>query len=112
MYSSISGTAAIEGNPITEEDVRKIAEGQDIEAYSKKDKQEILNLIEAYNLLSDYEADINFTLKELSIVPPFSLLYRDVSTQTARRDLAKLSRLNLLTHDGGGKYHLNHRALG
>jgi cell filamentation protein, protein adenylyltransferase len=55
MYSSISGTAAIEGNPITEEDVRRIAEGQDIEEYTKKDKQEIINLIKAYSLLSDIE---------------------------------------------------------
>lgn len=48
MYSSISGTAMIEGNPITGEDVRKIAEGEDIESYTQKDKQEIKNLIEAY----------------------------------------------------------------
>ena len=53
MYSSIAGTAAIEGNPITQEDVRKIAEGQDIEEYTIKDKQEIKNLIEAYKCLSD-----------------------------------------------------------
>lgn len=55
MYSSISGTAMIEGNPITGEDVRKIANGQDIERYTKKDKQEIKNLIKAYNLLSGIE---------------------------------------------------------
>jgi Fic family protein len=57
MYSSISGTAAIEGNPITEEDVQKIAKGEDIEIYTKKDKQEILNLIDAYNLLSGIEVN-------------------------------------------------------
>ena len=55
MYSSISGTAAIEGNPITGEDVKKIAQGEEIEIYSKKDKQEIKNLIKAYNLLSGIE---------------------------------------------------------
>jgi Fic family protein len=54
MYSSISGTAAIEGNPISREDVKKIAEGQDIKEYSKKDKQEILNLLEAYNMLTGF----------------------------------------------------------
>ena len=31
MYSSISGTAAIEGNPITGEDVKRIAQGEEIE---------------------------------------------------------------------------------
>jgi Fic family protein len=55
MYSSIAGTAAIEGNPITEEDVQRIAQGEDVEMYSQKDKQEILNLIKAYNLLSGFE---------------------------------------------------------
>lgn len=57
MYSSISGTAAIEGNPITKDDIRKLAEGEDIEKYTKKDKLEITNLLKAYNLLSQVEAD-------------------------------------------------------
>jgi len=65
MYSSISGTAAIEGNPITEEDVKKIAEGQDLEEYTKKDKQEIINLIKAYNLVSSKDfTDNPFILTE------------------------------------------------
>ncbi len=55
MYSSISGTAAIEGNPITKDDVRKLAEGKDIEKYTKKDKLEITNLLKAYNLTSNLE---------------------------------------------------------
>ena len=55
MYSSISGTAAIEGNPITGDDVKKIARGEDVEIYTKKDQQEIKNLIKAYNLLSGFE---------------------------------------------------------
>ncbi len=57
MYSSISGTAAIEGNPITKDDVRKLAEGEDIEKYTKKDKLEITNLLKAYNLLSNIKAE-------------------------------------------------------
>lgn len=65
MYSSISGTAAIEGNPITEEDVKRIAEGQEVEGYTKKDKQEIINLIKAYSLLSDIDSTDNpFILTE------------------------------------------------
>ena len=55
MYSSISGTAMIEGNPIKGEDVKRIADGEDIESYTQKDKQEIKNLIKAYNLLSSVE---------------------------------------------------------
>lgn len=53
MYSSISGTAMIEGNPIVEEDVKRIAEGEDLDTYTQKDKQEVRNLIEAYTWLSD-----------------------------------------------------------
>ncbi|MCW7753531.1 Fic family protein [Desulfobotulus sp. H1] len=53
MYSSIAGTAAIEGNPISEADVRKISEGHDLIDYSAKDQQEIKNLIEAYDYLSE-----------------------------------------------------------
>ena len=52
MYSSISGTAMIEGNPIIGEDVKRIAEGEDIVSYTQKDKQEIKNLINAYNWLT------------------------------------------------------------
>ena len=65
MYSSISGTAMIEGNAITGEDVKRIAAGEDIVNYTQKDKQEIKNLINAYNWLSSIEpADEPFTLTE------------------------------------------------
>lgn len=53
MYGSIAGTAAIEGNPLTKEDVKKIAEGLDIQGYAVKDKQEIKNLIKVYKWLHD-----------------------------------------------------------
>lgn len=65
MYSSISGTAMIEGNAITGEDVKRIAAGEDIVSYTQKDKQEIKNLINAYNWLAGIEpADEPFTLTE------------------------------------------------
>lgn len=79
MYSSISGTAAIEGNPITEDDVKKIAEGQDVEKYTKKDKQEIINLIKAYGLLSDIEAADNpYVLTEDLIREVHKIITADV----------------------------------
>ncbi|MCI5121133.1 MAG: Fic family protein [Candidatus Electrothrix sp. AUS4] len=55
MYSSIAGTAAIEGNPCTREDVEKIAQGEEITIYTKKDQQEIKNLITAYTFLASIE---------------------------------------------------------
>jgi len=57
MYSSIAGTAAIEGNPITGEDVQRIAQGEDLETYTQKDQQEIKNLIKAYSLLSSIKPE-------------------------------------------------------
>ena len=79
MYSSISGTAAIEGNPITEEDVQKIAQGEDVEIYTKKDKQEILNLIKAYSLLSGIEPGVEpFVVTEELICELHEIITSDV----------------------------------
>lgn len=55
MFSSISGTARIEGNAITSDDAKRIAAGEDLPTYTKKDKQEILNLVSAYKVLSNME---------------------------------------------------------
>ena len=79
MYSSISGTAAIEGNPITGEDVKKIAQGEEIETYTKKDKQEIKNLIKAYNLLASIApTDEPFILTEELICELHKIITSDV----------------------------------
>ena len=79
MYSSISGTAAIEGNPITGEDVKRIAQGEEIETYTKKDQQEIKNLIKAYNLLSSIEASESpFVLGEELICELHKIITSDV----------------------------------
>lgn len=79
MYSSISGTAAIEGNPITEDDVKKIAQGEEVETYTKKDQQEIKNLIEAYNLLSSIEPGVDpFILTEELICKLHNIITKDV----------------------------------
>lgn len=79
MYSSISGTAAIEGNPITGEDVKRIAQGEEIETYTKKDKQEIKNLIKAYRLLADIEPTAEpFILTEELICELHKIITTDV----------------------------------
>lgn len=82
MYSSISGTAAIEGNPITRKDVQKIAEGEDIPTYSKKDKQEIRNLVEAYHLLSKYRPqDAPVYLTEALLLQLHEVITKDVADE-------------------------------
>jgi Fic family protein len=53
---------------------------------------------------------IPFTLGDLFSVSPFSVLYRNVSERTARRDLKKLHDVQLL-YVAEGKYHLNLRIL-
>jgi Fic family protein len=79
IYSSISGTAMIEGNPITSEGVKKLAQGEDIEIYTKKDKQEIRNLLEAYTLLSGIESKTKpFLLTEAIIKKLHEIITRDV----------------------------------
>ncbi len=89
MYSSIAGTAAIEGNPIPEDDVRRLVEGEDLKDYTLKDKQEIRNLIEAYDLLSKLRPSSN------------SLILTEKLVQT----LHKLVTLNIPhEHNRPGKY--------
>lgn len=82
MYSSISGTAAIEGNPITAEDVKKIAQGEEIETYTKKDQQEIKNLIKAYTFLSEIKSSEEpFILSEKLICELHKMVTIDVPDQ-------------------------------
>ncbi len=57
LYSSIAGTAAIEGNSINAQEVKAIAEGKIPDAgHTAKDRLEITNLIDAYRLLDQENA--------------------------------------------------------
>lgn len=79
MYSSIAGTAAIEGNPITGDDVKRIARGEEIETYTKKDQQEIKNLLKAYDLLAAIEPNPEpFIVTEKLICELHEIITRDV----------------------------------
>jgi Fic family protein len=79
IYSSIAGTAAIEGNPITKEDVQKIAQGEEVAIYTKKDQQEIKNLITAYNFLASIEASHEpFLVTEIIIRELHKIITSDV----------------------------------
>lgn len=79
MYSSICGTAAIEGNPISEDDVKKIAKGENVEIYTKKDRQEIKNLIKAYDILNKIEGSNEpFKLTEEFICSLHTIITTDI----------------------------------
>jgi len=105
MYSSISGTAAIEGNPITSDDVKKIAHGENVEIYTQKDQQEIKNLIKAYKLLSSIKpADEPFILTEELICE----LHKTITSQVPDENNIPGKYRNGLVHVGdkahGGVY--------
>ncbi|NTW55365.1 MAG: Fic family protein [Chlorobaculum sp.] len=52
LYSSVAGTAAIEGNALNAEEVRELDEGKIPDAgHTAKDRLEITNLIDAYRLI-------------------------------------------------------------
>ncbi|HYA14387.1 MAG TPA: Fic family protein [Syntrophales bacterium] len=57
------------------------------------------------------ESGKTISLKNLFNVSPYNALYRNVSERTARRDMSKLLKLNILLQENGD-YRLNLRALG
>lgn len=58
-------------------------------------------------LLALLENMVSFNIDDLFKRSPFDILYRQVSLRTAQRDLAKLTRMGLLTKDPQGAYSLN-----
>ena len=80
MYSSIAGTAAIEGNPIPSEDVKKIAHGEEVSGYTRKAQQEIKNLVNAYNLLAGIEpCDKPFVVTESLLRDMHKIITADIN---------------------------------
>lgn len=105
MYSSISGTARIEGNAITGEDVKRIASGEDIVSYTQKDKQEIKNLIIAYNWLARIEpADEPFTLTEEIIKELHKIITSNVLLENNRPGQYRNEMVYVGDKAHGGKY--------
>ncbi|MCI5208769.1 MAG: Fic family protein, partial [Candidatus Electrothrix sp. ATG2] len=85
MYSSIAGTAAIEGNPITKKDVKKIAQGEEVTVYTKKDQQEIRNLITAYTFLAGIKPSAEpFLITEEIICTLHNMITSDVPDENNR----------------------------
>lgn len=58
-------------------------------------------------LLLDDTSEKSFTLHELQLTMPYTMLYRKVSEMTARRDLKNLLDLKLLAINTEGRYYLN-----
>ncbi len=54
----------------------------------------------------------SFSLQDLSKVPPFNTLYRNITERTARRDLKKLLEMSLIQLEHNKKYVLDINTLG
>jgi len=76
--------------------------------YLQKEKKIGRRQYDFANILLDYGN--SFILEDLFTKSPFNILYRGVSERTARRDVQKLSAINLLLVKDG-KYELNLLAL-
>ena len=81
---------------------------RDLYALLKKDK--LITQRQNDLLLILLDKNIPFTLKDLYAETPFSLLYREVSERTARRDINALKNMNLIITEDN-KYKLNLNAL-
>ena len=64
ILKSAHASTAIEGNPLTLEEVSALAEGREIMA-RRKDRQEVLNYLEALTTISEYSKRMPFTAKDL-----------------------------------------------
>src|SRR3972149_9711514 len=59
---SAHSSTAIEGNPLSLEEVSKLAAGRDI-MVRRKDKQEVLNYLKALEMIPDFAGKDSFTIK-------------------------------------------------
>lgn len=57
------------------------------------------------------ESHASFSLRDLFVRTPFSLLYEKVTERTARRDLERLTTMGLIWRREDGKYEINLNAL-
>lgn len=64
LIRSAHSSTAIEGNPLSLEEVSALAEGRDI-TVSRKDRQEVLNYLEALERIQEYAQRIPFESKDL-----------------------------------------------
>jgi Fic family protein len=74
MKRSIFGTAAIEGNPLTEDDVGSILSGKEVDKSKLNAEKEIKNLKIAYNTLENYGGKGKLTLAEENINETHSII--------------------------------------
>ena len=83
---------------------------RDLYTFQRQQKVITKRQLDLLSLLLDNS--IEFTLKDVLEKNPFAILYSNVTTQTARRDLKKLTEIGYLNISKDNKYYLNLHALG
>ncbi|AAM73355.1 MAG TPA: Fic family protein [Chlorobaculum sp.] len=79
LYSSVAGTAAIEGNSLSADEVRELDDGKIPDAgHTAKDRLEITNLIGAYRWLDEQKA--NFATSRLLTEEHIRDLHRQITS--------------------------------
>ncbi len=84
---------------------------RDLYSLQRKEKFITKRQFDLLSLLLDNPA-IEFSLKDVLGKNPYAIIYRNVSAQTARRDLKKLTESKFLDIKDGNRYTLNLRVLG
>jgi Fic family protein len=103
---SIFGTAAIEGNPLREEEVAKIVTGADKHESMERATQEIRNLKKAYDYLAETEVDVDtaFLLDESRIKEIHSIITSGIIDEKSVPGQYRNHRVKVGDESHGGVY--------
>jgi len=102
---SIFGTAAIEGNPLTEEEVGKIISQKDKVNTTRRAEQEIVNLRTAYESIRYAQKDDNFLLTEEIIQNAHVVITAGIDDESNTPGEYRFSPCKVGDKDHGGTYH-------
>jgi len=78
--------------------------------YLKEGKQINKRQFELLNILLNH--NVEFSSKELAVIAPFNLIYRNLSERTINRDIQNLINRNFIIVTSNKKYKINMNALG
>jgi cell filamentation protein, protein adenylyltransferase len=102
---SIFGTAALEGNPLSEERVGEILSEQDKSARNEQDEQEINNLKEVYGVCRDINTGgLQYVVNEPDIKEIHNILTQKVEHETNRPGKYRDDKVQVGNKEHGGIY--------
>jgi len=101
---SIFGTAAIEGNPLSEEKVQKIISEPDSEKLKEQAEIEIKNLQEAYTFIKNMEEVSDFFLSEELIKKIHFIITKNIKHKFAQPGYYRSTKVQVGDNGHGGIY--------